>query len=125
MGVRLVVGGADAEDSVRGDGGGGPGQQAPEGVRAMAGQFYVVGDLAEAGLAAVAPLGDRLQRIEGMASRCFLSGGTRTAVPRAAWPAAKPRPEKPLSASRPRGGGPASSRSAATSRSLRAAGTMD
>jgi hypothetical protein len=29
------------------------------------------------------------RRMEGMAARCPLSGGTRTAVPRAAWAAAK------------------------------------
>src|ERR1035441_4360440 len=47
-----------------------------------------------------------------------------TAVPRAACCLANALPLKPLSASRARGGGPASSRSAATSRSLTAAGTM-
>jgi hypothetical protein len=64
-------------------------------------------------------------RLEGMAARSFLPGGTRTAVPRAAWAAAKPRPLKPLSASRSRGAGPASSRSVAVSRSFTAAGTTD
>ena len=44
----------DAEQCVGGDGGGGPGEQAPEGVRAVAGQFHLNGDLAEGGLDAVA-----------------------------------------------------------------------
>src|SRR5512135_3104408 len=64
-----------------------------------------------------------LRRVEGMAARCFLLGGTRTAVPRAAWDAAKARPLKPLSASRSRGAAPVSSRSPAVSRSFTAAGT--
>jgi hypothetical protein len=37
-----------------------------------------------------------------MEARCFFPGGMRTAVPRAAWAAAKARPLKPLSASRSR-----------------------
>jgi hypothetical protein len=51
-------------------------------------------------------------------------GGTRTAVPRAACCAAKAAPLNPLSESRSRGGGPAPSRSAATSRSFTGVGTM-
>ena len=35
------------------------------------------------------------RRAEGMAARYFLSGGTSTAVPRAAWPAAEARPLNP------------------------------
>src|ERR1019366_8655362 len=63
-------------------------------------------------------------RTGGMLRRWSLAGGTRTAVPRAAWEAANALPLNPLSASRSRGGGPASSRPAATSRSFTAAGTM-
>ena len=44
-------------------------------------------------------------RMGGIAARSFLPGGTRTAVPRAAWTAANAAPLKPLSASRSRGGG--------------------
>ena len=58
MGVRLLVAEAEAEQCVGGDGGGGPGEQAVEGVRAVAGQFHLLGDLAEGGLDAVAPLRD-------------------------------------------------------------------
>jgi hypothetical protein len=45
-------------------------------------------------------------RLDGIAARCFLPGGTRTAVPRAACAAANALPLKPLSASRSRGAGP-------------------
>jgi RNA polymerase sigma-70 factor, ECF subfamily len=47
-------------EGVGGDGGGRAGQQAPEGVSAVAGQFHLVGDLPEGGLDPVAPLGDHL-----------------------------------------------------------------
>ena len=65
MGVRLLVAEADAEQGVGGDGGCGPGEQAPEGVGAVPGQFHAVGDLAEGRLDAVAPLGDDLQQDGG------------------------------------------------------------
>src|ERR1700689_3817609 len=58
MGVRLLVAEADAAQCVGGDGGCGSGEQAPEGVGAVPGQFRAVGDLAEGRLDAVAPLGD-------------------------------------------------------------------
>ncbi len=45
-------------------------------------------------------------RLDGIAACCFLPGGTRTAVPRAACAAANALPLKPLSASRSRGAGP-------------------
>src|ERR1017187_4853215 len=44
---------------------GGAGEQAPEGVSAVACQFHLVGDLLEAGLDAVAPLGDDLLECRG------------------------------------------------------------
>jgi len=62
MGVGLLVAEEDAEQCVGGDCSGGPGEQAPEGVRAVAGQFHLNGDLAEGGLDAVAPLGNDLQQ---------------------------------------------------------------
>jgi hypothetical protein len=39
----------------------GAGEQAPEGVRAVAGQFHLVCDLAEGGLDPVAPFRDELE----------------------------------------------------------------
>jgi hypothetical protein len=69
----------------------------------VAGEFHPVGDLAEDRLDPVAPLGNDFQQDGGMAARCRLSGGTRTAVPRAASSASKAMPLKPLSASRSRG----------------------
>jgi hypothetical protein len=47
MGVRLLVAEADTEQDAGGDGGCGPGEQAPEGAGAVPGQFHAVGDLAE------------------------------------------------------------------------------
>src|SRR5260370_23443039 len=44
------------------DGRCGPGQEAREGMRAVAGQFHPVGDLAEGGLDPVAPFGDGFQQ---------------------------------------------------------------
>jgi hypothetical protein len=90
----------------------------------MACQFHPVSDLAEGGLDAMTPAAMTFCKLVGMVARCVLVGGTSTAVPRAVWLAANARPLNPLSASRSRGGGPASSRSVATSRSLTAAGTM-
>ncbi len=52
----------DPVEGVGGDGGGGAGQQAPEGVGAVAGQVHLVGDLSEGGLDPVAPLGDHRQQ---------------------------------------------------------------
>ena len=65
-----------------------------------------------------------VRRIGGMVWRWPLAGGMSTAVPRAACLAANAAPVNPLSSSRSCGGGPVSSRSSATSRSLTAAGTM-
>lgn len=91
---------------------------------AVAGEFHVIGGLAEGRLDAVTPAGDDLQQDGRRGGTLLLPGGTRTAVPRAAWAPAKLQPLKPLSASRSRGAGPVLSRSAATSRSLTAAGTI-
>jgi hypothetical protein len=74
MWVRLVLGGAAAEQGVGGDGGGGSGQEAPEGVGAVPGQFHAVGDLAEGGLDAVAPLGDDLEQGGGRRGALLLIG---------------------------------------------------
>src|SRR5260370_1327030 len=60
MWVELRCGEADAQQRVSRYGGCRAGQQAPEAVGAVAGQFHLVGDLAEGGLNAVAPLGDDL-----------------------------------------------------------------
>src|SRR5215469_4457146 len=62
MWIDLLPGQAEAQEGVGGDGGGGAGQQPPEGVGAVAGQFHLVGDLLERGFDAVAPLGDDLQQ---------------------------------------------------------------
>src|SRR5258706_1764666 len=118
------IGKAGVQQGVGSDGRRGSGQQAPEGVCAVAGQFHQIGDLCEAGLNPVAPLGDDLLQDGGHPLALIFGGRTRTAVPRAACCAANALPLNPLSASRSRGGGPASSRSCATSRSLTAAGTM-
>ena len=58
MWVDLHCGEADAHQGVGGDGRCGSGEQAPEGMSAVPGQSHLLGDLAEAGLDPVAPLGD-------------------------------------------------------------------
>src|ERR1700761_7715325 len=74
MGGGLLVGEADAEQCVRGDGGGGAGEQAPEGVRAVPGQLHLHGDLAEGGLDAVALVGDDFQQDGGRGRAVLLLG---------------------------------------------------
>ena len=72
MGVRLLVGEADQSQCVGGDGGCGSAEQAPEGVRAVPGQFHLVGYLAEGGLDPVAPFGDDLEQGGGRAGTLLL-----------------------------------------------------
>ena len=74
MWVDLRCGGADAHQGVGGDGCCGPGEQPPEGVSAVPGQSHLLGDLAEAGLDPVAPLGDDLQQDGGHAGALVLGG---------------------------------------------------
>ena len=62
MGVRLLVVEAEAEQCVGGDGGGGPGEQAAEGVSSVPCQLHPVGDLAEGRLDPVAPFRDDFQQ---------------------------------------------------------------
>jgi DNA invertase Pin-like site-specific DNA recombinase len=62
MWVRLRFGQAGEQQRMCCDSRCGPGQEAPEGVRAVAGQFHPVGDLAEGGLDPVAPFGDDFQQ---------------------------------------------------------------
>ena len=125
MGVRLLVAEADAEQRVGGDGGCGPGEQAPEGVGAVPGQFHAVGGLAEGRLDAVAPLGDDFPQDGGHGHALPLTrrdedGGAAGGLGGGEGAAA----EDLVGEQVPRGAGPASSRSTATSRSLTAAGTM-
>jgi hypothetical protein len=125
MGVRLLVAEADAEQCEGGDGGCGPGEQAPEGVCAVSGQFHLVGDLAEGGLDPVAPLGDDLEQ-DGECGGAVLppwrgkDGGAAGGLG-----GGERRPVEALVRQQVARGKPASSRSAAPSRSLTAAGTMD
>src|SRR5215471_4090582 len=79
MWVGLCLGEADKQQCVGGDGCCGPGEQAAEAVRAVAGEFHAVGDLAEGGLDPVAPFGDDLQQGRRHAGPLLLSGGTSTA----------------------------------------------
>jgi hypothetical protein len=58
MWVDLRFGEAGAQEGMCCDDGGGPGEQAPEGVCAVPGQFHLIGDLGEGGLDPVAPFGD-------------------------------------------------------------------
>ena len=62
MWVDLRYGEADTQQRVCGDGGCGAGQQAPERAGTVPGQFHLLGDLAEGGLDAVAPLCDDFQQ---------------------------------------------------------------
>src|SRR6266568_2276836 len=64
----------EPQQSVSGDGRGGTGEQPPEAVGAVAGQFHQVGDLAEAGLYPVAPLGDDLLQDRRHAPPLILRG---------------------------------------------------
>ena len=88
------------------------------------GQFHSVGDLAEGGFDAVAPLGDGLEQGGQRDGALFLIGRDEDSGAAGGLGGGEARPEKPLSASRSRGAGPASRRSVATSRSLTAAGTI-
>src|SRR5258708_28838753 len=60
MWIDLRCGEAGAHQRVSRDGGCGAGQQAPERVSAVAGQFHLVGELLEGGLDPVAPFSDDL-----------------------------------------------------------------
>ena len=106
MWVGLRCGEASEQQGVCGEGGGGPGEEAPEAVGAVPGQPI-------RSVISLKVVSIRLRhgamifsRMEGMAARCFLPGGTSTAVPRAAWEPAKARPLKPLSAKQVTGGRP-------------------
>jgi hypothetical protein len=68
-----------------GDGRGGTGEQAQEGVRAVAGQFHLAGDLLEGGLDPLRHSAMIFCRIGGMPRRWSLAGGTSTAMPLLAW----------------------------------------
>src|SRR6266498_3581264 len=59
-GFDLLPGWANAHEGMGGNGRGDTGEQAPEGVRAVAGQFHLVGNLLEGGLDPVAPFSDDL-----------------------------------------------------------------
>src|SRR6266550_5253899 len=74
MWVDLRCGEADAHQGVGGDGRCGSGEQSPEGMSAVPGQSHLLGDLAEAGLDPVAPLGDDLQQEGGRAGALVLGG---------------------------------------------------
>src|SRR6266480_611652 len=74
MWVDLRCGETDAHQGMGGDGCGGAGEQAPEGMSAVAGQFHPVGDLGEGGLDPVAPLGDDRQQDGGHAGTLILGG---------------------------------------------------
>ena len=88
MWVGLRLGEAGQQQGVRGDGCCGPGEQAPEGVRAVAGSSM-------RSVISLKVVSIRLRHSAmtfsrpGLPARCFLPGGTRTAVPRAAWAAAR------------------------------------
>ena len=60
-GFGQVLARAGELEGAGGDGRGGSGEQAPEGVSAVAGEFHTVGDLAEGGLDPVAPFRDDLE----------------------------------------------------------------
>jgi hypothetical protein len=78
MWVRLLVAEADAEQGVGGDGGCGPDEQAPEGMGAgRASSIRSVISLKVVSMR-LRHSAMTFRRMEGMAARCALSGGTRT-----------------------------------------------
>src|SRR6266536_1577104 len=68
-GFDLLPGWANAHEGMGGNGRGDTGEQAPEGVRAVAGQLHLVGNLLEGGLDPVAPFSAGLWWA-GPAQRC-------------------------------------------------------
>ena len=62
------------QEGVGGEDGGGPGQEPIEGVRAVAGEFHLVGDLLERGLDPVAEPGDQALQRPGHGG-ALLAGG--------------------------------------------------
>ena len=79
------------------------GEEAPEAVCALAGEFHAVGDLAEGRLDPVAPFGDDFQQGGGHGGALLLIRGDEHGGAAGGSPAAKARPLNPLSASRSRG----------------------
>ena len=74
---------AHSDEGVGGDDRGGAGDQAPERVRAVAGEFHLVGDLLEGGLYRDALHSAMIfRRTGGIRWRWPLAGGRSTAVPR-------------------------------------------
>lgn len=118
---RAEISACPACPGVGGNGRDGTGEQTREAGGAVAGQFHQVGDLAKGGFDPVAPLGDDLPGSCRAAGPWWRDQHAGTA---AAQETANALPLKPLSVSRPGGGGQAFGGLVAASRSLTAAGTM-
>ena len=124
MWVDLLADQAHSHEGVSSDDRGSAGEQAPEGVRAVAGEFHLAGDLFEGGLDPVAPFGDDFPQDRRHAVALSLDRREEHGGAAAGLGGREALPLNPLSASRSRGGGPPSSRSLPASRSLMAAGTI-